>query len=1127
MRRFSNSLFNFDEPLGWLRVKLDKLSRFLKIGFTSLIFSFLAGCGGDENGDENVATKIALDPNEPISYSIQVKPILSDRCFGCHGQDEANRKADLQLHNAESAYKKFKDGSQPIVPGNAEKSVVYQRIISTDPDFVMPPKSSHTVVTPEEAEIIKVWINQGAKYEKHWAYIPPKLPKVPANDKDDQYQVWPSNSIDNFTLAKMVQHGLTPAEKADKAKLIRRAFLDITGVIPSPTLFDKYMADKSENAYEKMLNDLFASERYGEKMASYWLELARYGDTDGYQNDGERNMWPWRNWVIDAFNHNMPFDQFMIEQLAGDLLENSTKDQILATGFNRNTPLNAEGGIIDEEFRVEYIADKVDVTSTTFLAHTMGCARCHDHKYDPLSAKDYYKMFAFFNNTRETGISAGSWAKPNTFYYPDKQDSELAAYIEKEIAQLEAKVSKVEKAHKADISAKLKQQAKAAIDRSNADKYKNLVAKGKNYISFESRFGKDPDKVSIANTAVVPGKFGNALRFNGQGKYSGFANSRVRPKVFNKKPLGLSIWTRQATAQDLKVFDDLPTYIDEQPLSTKSLANLPTSGFRLAAEYQKNTKKKKGFDLAINANNQLEFAIVGDWPKHAIKVVSEVLPKNTDWQHIYAQYDGSEQAKGLSLYLNGKKLKSQIVQDNLEGESTAIRFGDIEFGAPRLAESGLYTGRDLDEFRLLDKVLTAKEIQLLATSSPWQIAGGQFKEYPSEYLADNQQYIQDKTQLLKTQEKLQRLIDDRAVQIMVMQDAAPFDKPIRATYLLDRGSYDKPVKEEALTANIPSYFGDLTGNYPQNRLGLAKWLASDENPLTARVMVNRLWQLVFGRGIVNTSENFGNQGDLPTHPKLLDWLAIEFKQSGWDIKYMLKLMMMSSTYQQSSDFPIADVIPDPENIYLSRGGRYRMTAEQIRDSALQASGLLVNTIGGPSVKPYQPANFWQSINAKVAYKEDTGDGLYRRGLYSYWKRTAGVPSMIIFDAATKDYCVSRRQSTNTPLQALVMFNDPQYVEASRALAEKAYSQFTSPVERIDYIARSLLNRSLESSELAELTSLLDEMLVGYQAEPEQAKQLFSVGAKQAAVDEASFAEVAAYAVVSSAVMNLSEFITRQ
>lgn len=1053
---------------------------------------------------------------ETISYSLQVKPILSDRCFGCHGQDEANRKADLQLHNAESAYKKFADGSQPIVPGNADASIAYQRIISSDPDFVMPPKSTHTVVTPDEAEIIRQWINQGAKYEKHWAYIPPKKPKLP-QVTDEQ---WTSNSIDYFTLAKMSQQGLTPAEKADKKRLIRRAFLDITGVIPTPEQLEKYMADNSEKAYETMLDDLLASTRYGEKMASYWLELARYGDTDGYQNDGERNMWPWRNWAIEAFNKNMPFDQFMIEQLAGDLLENPTKEQIIATGFNRNTPLNAEGGIIDEEFRVEYIADKVDVTSTTFLAHSVGCARCHDHKYDPVSQKDYYKMFAFFNNTKEQGISAGTWAQPNTFYYPNKQDSQLAEKIEKQTRPLATRVRQTETAHKAEITAILKQQVNA----SEPEKYKNFVAKGKSYINFEKRFGNDPDHASIANTLVVPGKFGNALRFNGQGKYSGFANSRAHPKVFNKKPLGLSVWTRQASAEDLSLFDGLPTYIDEKPKAAK---NLPTNGFRLAAQYQKNTRKIKGFDLAINAKNQLEFTVVGAWPKHAIKVVSEPLPKNTDWQHVYAQYDGSEQAKGLSLYLNGKKLQSEIVQDNLEGESTAIRYGDVVFGAPRLAKSGRFTGRDIDEFRLLDKLLTPKDVKLLANASPWQIAGGEFNEYPSEYLADNQQYIKDKIDLLITQEKLQRLIDAKAVQIMVMEDASVFDKPIRPTYLLQRGSYDQPDKSEELTANIPSYFGDISQQYPQNRLGLAKWLASEQNPLTARVMVNRLWQLVFGRGIVNSSENFGIQGDLPTHPKLLDWLAVEFVESGWDMQHMLKLMMMSSTYQQSSDLPDGDNIKDPENLYLSRAGRYRMSAEQIRDSALQAAGLLVNQVGGPSVKPYQPDNFWQSINAKVAYKQGTGDALYRRSLYSYWKRTAGVPSMTIFDAATKDYCVSRRQITNTPLQALVMLNDPQYVEASRVLAEKAYLNYSAVEERIDYISTSLLNRSLEQTELAELIDLLEEMKLAYQAEPQEAEMLLSIGEKPTLVKDTRFTEVAAYVVVSSAVMNLSEFVTRQ
>lgn len=1034
------------------------VNSFRRLLIVLVLLSGLSACDTEKQKIEQQNTnQTVIDPSEPISYSLQVKPILSDRCFGCHGQDEANRKADLQLHNPAVAYKKFKDGSQAIIPGNAKDSIVYQRITSTDPEFVMPPKSSHTTVTPEEAEIIKIWINQGAKYEKHWAYIPPQLPQIPSVDDS----AWLTNEIDYFTLAKMQQQGLTPAQKADKAKLIRRAFIDITGIIPSPEEFNKYISDNSANAYEKMLDDLFSSTRYGEKMASYWLEIARYGDTDGYQDDGERIMWPWRNWVINAFNNNMPFDQFMTEQLAGDLLTNPSQDQIIATGFNRNTALNAEGGIIDEEFRVEYIADKVDVTSTAFLGQTMGCARCHDHKYDPLSHKDYHKMFAFFNNTVETGISAGSWAKPNTNFYPEPQDSELAQELKTEIDHLTAKVNKLEKTNKAKISAILKEQN----EEKSRQNYENLITTGKNYINFDNRFSSDPKKVSIANTALVLGKFGNALRFSGQGQYSGFADSRSQPKVFNKKPLGLSVWTRRASPEDLTIFEQLPNYLDEKSVAQK---DLPTNGFRLGTMFQNNINKIKGYDLAINAENQLEFAIVGAWPKNALKVISEKLPDNFAWQHIYAQYDGSEQASGLSLYLNGQPLKVKIIQNNLEGESTQVGYGEVVFGAPEFTAPGLYTGRDIDEFRLLDKVLSAQEIKLLANSSPWQIAGGEFNEFPSEYLAENKQYRLDKTDLLLIKEKLARLQESKSLQTMIMQDAAPFDNPIRPTYLLERGIYDKPDKSEVLTANIPAFLGDISTQYPQNRLGLAKWLASDENPLTARVMVNRLWQLVFGRGIVNTSENFGNQGDLPTHPKLLDWLAIEFKSSGWNMKYMLKLMMLSSTYQQSSDLPEADVVLDPQNIYLSRGGRYRMTAEQIRDSALQASGLLVDKVGGPSVKPYQPENLWQSINSKEQYIESEGDDLYRRGLYSFWKRTAGIPSMILFDASTKDYCVTQRQTTNTPLQALVMFNDPQYVEASRVLAEKAFLKYTTANERIDYIAKSLINRSLAADELIEL-----------------------------------------------------------
>ncbi|GLR70294.1 DUF1553 domain-containing protein [Agaribacter marinus] len=1085
-----------------MRVRLYLLTKPI---WVAIAYIGLVACNSEQQTQSSVFGE-SFNPNESISYSLQVKPILSDRCFACHGQDADNRKADLQLHSPEMAYKKFKDGSQAIVPGNAELSVVYQRLISEDPDYIMPPPSSHTTVTQQEIQIIKAWIDQGAEYEKHWAYIPPKKAALPKIESD-----WPSNDIDFFTLRKMQQKGLTPTQTSDKATLIRRAFIDVTGVIPTAEQMDKYLRDDSENAYETLLEDLFASPRYGEKMASYWLELARYGDTDGYQNDGPRNMWPWRDWVINAFNENMPFDQFMTEQLAGDLLSNPSKSQIIATGFNRNTSLNNEGGIIPEEFRVEYIADKIDVTSTTFLGQTMACARCHDHKYDPLSQRDYYRMFAFFNNTAETGKANGLTSKPYVHYYAEDENRQLAERLIKKINAIGSDLKIFENQN--DVQYKSSSFDKALVDSLSHDKGR--------YFAFDKRYNSKNENIDLANTLIVPGKYGNALRFSASGKYTGFLQSRHRPSFKNNQAIGVSLWTRSPTDDELAILDSIPEYQDKTAVKLNSA---PSKGFKLASMLSHTTNR--GFDLSLNLQNQLEFTVINAWPESALKVVSHSLPEDNAWQHVYVQYDGNGKASGVGLFLNGKKLQSKVIQDNLSGD-TDPGWTRLNFGATPFSEPNKYRGRDIDEVRFFETTLNEKTVAQLASLSPWGLEGNRNEAYPTEQLSSNKLYLSEKSEYFIAQEKQQRLEGYHSVVAMVMQDVAPTEDPVRPTYLLSRGDYSQPEKSEILQANIPSYFGDLQGEYPQNRLGLAKWLASDDNPLTARVMVNRLWQIIFGRGIVTTSENFGNQGELPSHPKLLDWLAIEFKQSGWDVKYMMKLMMLSSTYRQSSDIPGGITPNDPENIFLARGTRARMSAEAIRDSTLQASGLLVDELGGPSVKPYQPDGLWEAIAAKGTYQQSSGKGLYRRSIYSYWKRTVGVPSMTLFDASTKDYCVSRRQSTNTPLQALLLLNDPQYVEAARVLAHKAYEHTSGSEQRINYIARSLLNRDLGSEEMQELLRFYDEVNQEFITDPERARALLNVGAYNSEITNEYQADIAAYAVLSSAVMNLSEFITRQ
>ncbi|MBT5187517.1 MAG: DUF1553 domain-containing protein [Kordiimonadaceae bacterium] len=1093
-------------------------SRLIKLTPLFLFSVLLTACG------ENSTTK-----DEQISYSLQVKPILSDRCFQCHGPDVGSRKADLQLDIPEIAFKELKEGGFPIIPGDAENSIAYKRITSDNPDFIMPPPKSHMTIAPEEAEIIRAWIDQGAVYEKHWAYIPPIKADLPIVGQAD----WPISPIDNFTLAKIEAAGLTPSDKADKATLIRRAFLDLTGIIPSAEQFDKYMADDREDYFEYMVDDLLSTPQYAEHMASAWLDLARYGDTHGYQNDFARQMWPYRDWVIKSFDNNMPFDEFMTVQLAGDLMPNPTQDTLIATGFNRNTLVSSEEGIVHEEFRVEYVADKVDATSTTFLGHTVGCARCHDHKFDPVSQKDYYNMFAFFNNTKEFGIvKARSDAHPPFMNYFQEDEyldqmNQLLSDIEKQEQDLRV----IELAHFEEYKTRIEKEV-AAIPEHIINELSDDGTLSYNGMETEIEQSND--------TLLVPGKFGNAIRIGTQPISIYYAYAFVGKSIDVKKsdPLGISVWTRREelkakeyVAPEAKSAEDQNeaekngnVYASNKPVLRKPFSLL---------EQMDMGKEQRGFSLRITTEDKLQFVSVSSWPKNAIDVTSkEPITNLKEWQHIYASYDGSGSATGVKFYIGGNEIETEIIKDALTSE--------IDNTNPLLTGWGydsLETGsisHDVDEIRLYHKKNLSNEAivslsqyssPVLTTSINGRIDGpSDGVNIPAEYMNDNQDYVTAKSNLFDLIDQKRILIEEHSQPYMIMEDY-PEDFTTRPTYLLKRGSYEQPDETEILSANIPLEFGTLGDSRPRNRLGLVQWLTSDENTLTARVTVNRYWQALFGKGIVVSAENFGSQGSLPSHPKLLDWLAIEFIESGWDVKHILKTMMMSKTYQQDSSLPNISPVPDPENILLSRGASYRMSAEMIRDSVLKGSELLSPRIGGKSVKPYQPDGLWRELTTFDVYRHDEGENLYRRGLYSYWKRTLPVPSMLLFDATTRDVATPRRTSTNTPLQALVLLNDPQYVEASRVLAQNAIIKHESTEDRIKYIAKSLLSRNLSITELEGLSELQQDMMMDFGQDEEAVDGLLSIGEYK--ISEVGSEELASYAVVATTVMNLSEFITRR
>jgi hypothetical protein len=773
-----------------------KKSLLIIAGFV-VITAILVSCFEKKNNNSTA---------ELIDYNFDIKPILSDRCFKCHGPDPNNRKADLRLDIEENAFAALKEnpGAHAIVAGKPDQSELVKRILSTDPQYMMPPPESNLTLNDDERYLLKKWVEQGGKYKKHWAFIPPQKAQFPETDEETGKVI---NEIDRFVVAKLAKKDLRQSAEADKERLIRRVAFDLTGLPPSTKMTDDFLKDQSTEAYEKVVDALLAKPAYGERWTNYWLDVARYGDTHGYQDDLPRVMWPWRDWVIKAFNENMPYDRFVTWQLAGDLLPDAGKEQLLASAFNRNHKISQEGGIVDEEYRVEYVADRANTFGKAFMSVSMECSRCHDHKYDPITQKDYFSLYAFFNNLKETGF------------------------------------------------------------------------------------------------------------------------------VLNLK-----------------------TPEPYMPISKRDL---------------------EGELKFINANRVI------------------------------------------------RSEKDTILQ-------------------------------------------------------------------------------------------------------MVMKE----EPGIRKSYLLNRGAYDAPGEE--VTPGVPSSILPFNKDLPQNRLGLAKWLFDKNNPLAARVMVNRLWQEIFGRGLVATSEDFGNQGSIPSHPELLDWLAVDFMESGWDVKRMLKKMVMSATYRQSSVVTPETREKDPENIYLSHASRYRLNAEMIRDNALASSGLLNTEIGGPSVKPYQPEGIWEGVSVgdksgyrgETSYIIDTGTLVYRRSLYTYWRRTVPPPSMITFDNPTKEICEVRRTRTSTPLQALVLLNDPQLMEASRVLASRQLAANGTDIEKaIANAFRLITCRTASANELKVLHDFYNAELANYQKNPAAASSILRSG-NYPQDNRSDKAISAAMTLTIQTIYNLDETISR-
>ena len=1028
-----------------------------------------------------------------VDFNYHIKPILSDRCFACHGPDKNSREADLRLDMAADALeRKTESGHPPFKASKSNESEAFLRMISEDPDVVMPPPESNLSLSKREIALIKKWINQGAEYKDHWSFIPPQKTDIQLN-KSENIQ----NEIDHFISQKIKENGLKASGKESKEKLLRRASFDLTGLPPSPEALAEFINDDSPNAFEKQVDQLLASSAYGERMAVIWLEVARYADSHGYQDDRPRTMWPWRDWVIKAYNENLPYDQFIHYQLAGDLLPDATYEQKLATGFNRNHAITQEGGVINEEYVTEYVADRTNTMSTAFMGLTMECARCHDHKYDPISQKDYYQMFAFFNTIDERGQVNYFDLSPAPNMRMESEDMEAQiAYIDSLTKLNEDELERIaqkpgddfrswleEEYSKLDLSDKVNE---GLLAWHSLDEFNNLTTIN----------NVNPNLPGKANVKLVhdleplvsvEGKMGKALEFDG----------------YNYHSLGevgdFEHWDRFSFGGWVKA---------EKPKEKKAGVFVRRNG----------EQKQAGYEMVITPKGQIEVALVYDRNSIRIEVTTKSRIQFNEWQHLFATYDGSGRAKGVTIFLNGKKQPVTIGKDNLEGRSI-LNGNDFLLGnyTPRRFTSNDYEGffnGIIDEPRIYDRTLSSIEVDYLANGkwSPGNPNAPEAKEY--YVLNESPQF-----KLFDNKLDSLRRIPKEIPNVMIMEE---MEEP-RESFILARGAYDAPT--EKVNPNTPPTILPFPEELPQNRLGLAKWLTHRDNPLTSRVAINRLWQMIFGRGLVSTPEDFGNQGALPSHPELLDWLAVEFMDSGWDVKHMLKLMVMSAAYQRASAIDQKSYQVDPDNIYLARGPYKRLSAEMMRDQALAVSGLLNSTVGGHWVKPYQPPGIWKELANQIGenkYRPSKGSNLYRRSLYSYWKRTIPPPVMLTFDASERAVCVVKRQNTNTPLQALVLLNDPQYVEASRVLAERMISEGGETLEgQIAMGFRLATSRSPKEEEIELLINLFEKEKARFSEQKDQANSFLEIGDASIQLEkEPDY--LSALTVIANILLNLDE-----
>jgi len=1025
--------------------------------------------------EEAEAKADAAAATATVRYATDVRPILSDACFACHGPDEAARKADLRLDQKEEAFRD-RGGYAAIVPGDPELSELIYRISTNDEFDRMPPESHGRQLTEEEIATITAWVEQGAVWEDHWAFRPLQKPEPPEVSNPD----WPRNEIDRFILERLDAEGLSPAPEADRATLIRRLSLDLTGLPPTPEEVDAFRSDDSPDAYENLVDRLLDSPRYGEHQARYWLDAARYGDTHGLHLDNYREMWPYRDWVVDAFNRNLGYDRFIIEQLAGDLLPEPSLDQRIATGFNRAHVTTNEGGSIKEEVYVRNVVERVEGTGTAFLGLTIGCARCHDHKYDPITMEDFYGLFAYFNSLDGDPMDGNAKAHPPVVKVPSPEQKAELAKADERLARIRSQIA----------------EAIQAVDYDPAqDADRGEYIQRRDYIWIDDALPPGA-KVSNADSESTDWPF---VSGPDHPVHTG-ERSHVRAAV------GLSqhYFTEARNPLVVGEGDTLFTYVFLSPIDPPKAIMLQwnTGEWKHRAYWGENAIPY-GEDGTTEKVAMGPLPTTGEWVRLEVPIkIVGLKPGDEITGWAFTQHGGT-------AHWDTAGLRTWTPQPGRTYESIAAWIRDQKL----LGDDAKLPG---DLKTLVDTPRSERSEQ------DWKRLRNYFVEHGYEATRPTFEPLH---QELAEARDAKKAIEDAIPTTLVWKER---EEP-KPAFVLERGEYDQ--KGDPVERHVPDFLLPPDAEPPKDRLELAKWIASESNPLTSRVAVNRFWQQVFGTGLVKTSEDFGSQGDPPSHPDLLNWLAVQFIEDGWDVKRLMKRIVMSSTYRQSSRATPEKLKADPNNRLLARGPRFRLDAETIRDQALFVSGLLVETMGGPSVKPPQPEGLWYAVgytssNTARFEPHEGRDKVHRRSVYTFWKRTSPPPQLKIFDAPTRESCVMRRERTNTPLQALLLLNDPQYVEAARALAERVLRE-TGPgdEDRIAYLFRLCAARPPDSEERRVLLETLANVRATYEHDEDAARELIAVG--EVPPDPAlEPATLASWTMVANTVLNLDEVINK-